>query len=188
VEDWFNQENQKSPDTNNGRQFRRIVRCLKKFARSRKEWKNQIASGFIITKLAADRYVKNKDREDLSLRDTMKQIHNRLCVSLQVYHPITQHVEVTKGPADSTTQFLRDKLRQALADLAILDATTCTRKQALAAWDKVFGTDYFSKRLDITAAKAINPTLDALLRTTAAAPGLSFPNHPVAPNKPAGFA
>jgi hypothetical protein len=188
VEEWFDRENEKSPDTDNGWQFRRMVRDLKKFARSRKEWKDQIASGFIITKLAADFYVANKDREDLALRDTMKKIYNRLCASLQVYHPITQNVELTKGPADSTTQFLRDKLRQALVDLAVLDTTTCTRKQALAAWDKVFGTDYFSKRLEMAAAKSASPTLDALLRPAAAAPGLTFPKHPVVPNKPAGFA
>jgi hypothetical protein len=188
VEDWFNRENEKSPDTNNGRQFRRMVRCLKKFARSRRNWKDEIASGFIITKLAADCYVANKDREDLALRNTMKKIFNRLHVSPQVYHPITPHIELTKGSADSTTQFLCNKLQQALDDLAVLDTTTCTRKQALAAWDKVFGTDYFSKRLEVAAAKSASPTLDALLRPAAAAPGLTFPKHPVVPNKPAGFA
>jgi len=165
-----------------------MVRDLKKFARSRREWKDQITSGFIITKLAADCYVPNTNREDLTLRDTLKRIYNRLNVSLQVYHPITQNVELTKGPTDTTTQFLRDKLRQALLDLAVLDSPTCTRKQALAAWDKVFGTDYFSKRLDAPTTKAASPTLDALLRPTAAAPGLAFPNHAVVPNKPAGFA
>ena len=193
VEEWFDRENEKSPDTDNGRQFRRIVRCLKKFARSRRDWKDQIASGFIITKLASDYYVANKDREDLAVWDTMKRVYNHLCVSLQVWHPITPQVELTKGSADSTTQFLRNKLKQALADLAVLDTTTCSRKQALSAWDKVFGTDYFSKRLDVAAAKAAtrpsaSPTLDALLRPAAAAPGLTFPNNPVVPNKPAGFA
>lgn len=184
VEDWFNRANEKSPDTENGRQFRRIVRLLKKFARSRKEWKDQIASGFIITKLIADSYVANKDREDLALRETMRKIYNRLCISLQVYHPISQHVELTKSPADSATQFFRDKLRQALVDLAVLDSSTCTRRQALAAWDKVFGTSYFVNRLDVVAAKSA----EALLRPAAVASGLTFPNRPVVPNKPAGFA
>lgn len=193
VEDWFNRENERSPDTDNGRQFRRMVRYLKKFARSRNEWKGQIASGFIITKLAADCYVANNDREDLALRYTMKKIYNRLCVLSQVYHPITPNVELTKGPSDSTTQFLRDRLRQSLLDLTVLDSLTCTRKQALAAWDKVFGTDYFSKRLNIVAAKVAPPVpnrapAEALLRPTAVASGLTFPNRPVVPNKPAGFA
>lgn len=193
VEEWFDRENEKSPDTDNGRQFRRMVRDLKKFARSRKEWKDQIASGFIITKLAADCYVANKDREDLALRDTIKKIYNRLCASLEVYHPITQHVPLTKDSADSTTLFLRDKLKQALADLAVLDSLTCTRKLALAAWDKVFGTEYFSKRHDLAAEKAATalpnrPGAEALLRPAAIASGLTFPDRPVVPNKPAGFA
>lgn len=189
VEDWFNRENDKSPDTNNGRQFRRMVRDIKKFARSRKEWKDQIASGFIITKLAADCYVPNKDREDLALRDTMRKIYNRLCVSSQVYHPITHNVELTKGPADSNTQFLREKLRQALINLAVLDSLTCTRKHALAAWDKVFGTDYFSKLAAKVAPLVPNRAgAEALLRPAAEASVFTFPNRPVVPNKPAGFA
>jgi len=40
VEDWFNKANQElSPDETNGRQFRRMVRLLKKFAKSRESWK-----------------------------------------------------------------------------------------------------------------------------------------------------
>jgi|CXWL01.1.fsa_nt_gi hypothetical protein len=188
VEEWFNRENEKSPDTDNGRQFRRMVRDLKKFARSRRDWKDQIASGFILTKLMSECYVANKDREDLALRDAMRRVYNRLYASPQVGHPITPQIELTKGSGDSTTRFLRDKLQQALSDLAVLDTASCTRKQALSAWDKVFGTDYFSRRLDVAAEKSASPTLDSLLRPAAAAPGLTFPKHPVVPNKPAGFA
>src|SRR6516165_8327667 len=39
VNEWFERENNgKSPDTINGRQLRRIVRQVKKFARSRESW------------------------------------------------------------------------------------------------------------------------------------------------------
>jgi hypothetical protein len=49
---WFETENDnKSPDTDNGRQLRRIVRQIKKYAWSREGWKGQILSGFGITKL-----------------------------------------------------------------------------------------------------------------------------------------
>ena len=55
VEEWFDKVNQsKSPDEKNGRQFRRIVRFIKKFARSRNAWKTKIASGFTITKLVEE--------------------------------------------------------------------------------------------------------------------------------------
>lgn len=43
VTEWFEGENNnKSPDTSNGRQLRRVVRQIKKFARSRESWKDQI--------------------------------------------------------------------------------------------------------------------------------------------------
>jgi hypothetical protein len=149
VEEWFNTANQaKSPDENNGRQLRRIVRMLKKFAKSRGAWKDQIASGFAITILTEEKYVVNKDREDTSLRDTMRAIYNRLLWSLEVKHPVTPGAKVTKGPDDANMKFFREKLEAALKDLEVLDNSDCTREQALKAWDKVFGTDFFIGRYD----------------------------------------
>ncbi|KIH76243.1 hypothetical protein SAMN05660860_00144 [Geoalkalibacter ferrihydriticus] len=147
VEEWFNQANQtKSPDENNGRQFRRIVRLLKKFAKSRNSWKSQTASGFSITILAEEQYVSNKDREDAALRDTMNKIYNRLLWNLEVSHPVTPGAKVTKGPDDTKMRVFRDKLKEALDNLAVLDDADCTREKALKAWDKVFNTDYFMSR------------------------------------------
>lgn len=155
VEDWFNDVNeQSSPDDENGRQFRRMTRMLKKFARSRTAWKSQIPPGFTITKLAAEKYVSDVDREDVALRQTMKAIYNRLTISLEVDHPVTPGSKLTKGPDDPETAFLRDKLSDALKDLAVLDDASCTRKKALAAWDKVFNTDFFSQREASKAAAA----------------------------------
>lgn len=147
VEEWFNNANQtKSPDGNNGRQFRRIVRMLKKFAKSRDPWKDQIASGFAITVLVEEKYVANKDREDSALRDTMSAIYNRLLWNLELNHPVTPGTKVTKGPDDAKMKFFREKLESALNDLEVLDKSDCTREQALKAWDKIFNTDYFMDR------------------------------------------
>lgn len=147
VEEWFDHVNQtKSPDENNGRQFRRIVRLIKKFARSRDGWKAQIASGFTITKLVEECYVADDGCEDVALRETMKRMHERLVVDLEVEHPATPGAMLTKGPSDESTAFLRDKLATALNDLAVLDDADCTSKDALTAWDKVFNTDFFSAR------------------------------------------
>lgn len=147
VEEWFDNVNQtKSPDEDNGRQFRRIVRLSKKFARSRDTWKAQIASGFTITKLVEECYLADKSREDVALRETMKRIHDRLVGSLEVEHPVTPSAMLTKGPNDGRTKFFRDKLAVALDALAVLDDADCTRKAALDAWDKFFNTDFFSSR------------------------------------------
>jgi hypothetical protein len=147
VEAWFNETNQSmSPDEDNGRQFRRLVRMFKKFAKSRESWKGRITSGFIITKLAAEMYCPDAAREDVALRNTMRAIHDRLQSSLRVFHPVNPGEELTKGSDDCKTAYLRDRLGEALDNLAILDDANCTRDQALAAWDKVFNTDYFSNR------------------------------------------
>ena len=147
VEDWFDEVNQsKSPDEENGRQFRRISRDMKKFARSRAVWKEKIASGFTVTKLVEECYVADKDREDVALRETMKGIHDRLVQSLEVSHPVTPGAMLTSGPDDSGTKFLRDKLAIASGDLKVLDDPECTEEQALGAWDKLFNTDFFSAR------------------------------------------
>ena len=180
VEDWFNDFNeQNSPDDDNGGQFRRIARMMKKFARSRAAWKSQIASGFTITKLASEKYVPDADREDVALRQAMQGIYDRLALSLEVDHPITPGCKLTKGPDDPETAFLRDKLSDALKDLAVLDDAACTRKKALAAWDKVFNTDFFSQQ-------AVTKTSEGIASTAAgiAVPYGSGPTIIVNPAKP----
>jgi hypothetical protein len=146
VEEWFHDTNEaKSPDAGNGRQFRRIVRDSKKFARSRNAWKDEIASGFTITKLIEECYVADEHREDVALRETMRRMYSRLVVSLEIWHPTTPDARLTAAD-DASAAFLRDKLKTALDDLKILDDPTCTAKQARKAWDKVFNTDFFSAR------------------------------------------
>jgi hypothetical protein len=90
---------------------------------------------------------------------------------------------LTKGNDDAKTKFLRTKLTDALSWLEVLFDPKCTRTQALAAWDKLFNTDYFSNR-DTSTSKASA----SLLRPATPMGGLSFPNQPVTPRNPGGFA
>jgi len=160
VTDWFNQENtNQSPDTDNGRQLRRITRLVKKYAQSRASWKGLMASGFAITKLVTECYRKDAQREDCALRNTMQAIKNRLDGSLVVKHPTTPDETISKGNDDPRLRFLREKLGEALDKLAVLDSTDCTRDEALKAWDKVFSTDFFSKRADSTKAARSGPAI-----------------------------
>jgi len=148
VTEWFVGENKRqSPDTSNGRQLRRICREIKKFSQSRAGWKSQIAGGFMITKLVTECYRANAAREDTALYDTMRAIRDRLNWNLVVDHPVTPNETITKGNDDPKARFLRDKLTDALSWLDVLFKSDCTRKDALAAWDKVFNTDYFSALL-----------------------------------------
>lgn len=146
VNEWFKNENKnQSPDLTNGRQLRRIVRLLKKFARSRESWKSRIATGFMITKLVTERYIKDDTLDDVSLRQTMNSIKDRLELDLEIRHPVLDEF-LTNGSDDSRAMFLLEKLKWALDKLDVLDDNECTEKQALETWDKVFNTDFFSKR------------------------------------------
>ena len=147
VTDWFKKQNsEKSPDEENGRQFRRGCRLLKKFAQSRPSWRDCIASGFMITTLASERYMPNASREDEALYNTMVAIRDRLEGSLVVNHPVTPGDTITKGTEDPKAKFLKERLSDAIRWLAPTLRVDCSREEALACWDKVFNTEFFSKR------------------------------------------
>ena len=183
---WFEAENTKqSPDTDNGRQLRRIVREIKKFARSRESWKGQILSGFGITKLVTECFRGDANREDKALYYTMKAIRDRLNITLVVQHPVTPGDTITSGSDDTRARFLRDRLGEALDILAPLFAYDCTRKEALKCWDKVFATTFFGEQQEERANAAAS-----LLRGASVAPaagGFTFPNAPRRDDKPRGF-
>jgi len=186
VTSWFEKENNgRSPDTGNGRQLRRIVRQIKKFARSRDSWKSQILSGFGITKLVTECFRGNALREDGALYNTMKAIRDRLNGNLVVAHPVTPNETITNGNDDPRARFLRDRLTEAVDTLAPLFDVKCTREAALKCWDKVFATTFFSDRAG-SAAKADRSLLKAATGVPAAGP-FTFPNAPRIDDKPRGF-
>jgi hypothetical protein len=128
VTQWFEEENNlQSPDTINGRQLRRIVRQIKKFARSRESWTGQILSGFGITKLVTECYCGNANREDTALHDTITAIRDRLEWNLEIDHPVTPNETITKDAKDPRARFLRDRLNEAINALAPLFEADCTR-------------------------------------------------------------
>jgi len=183
---WFEAENEKqSPDTDNGRQLRRIVRDVKKFARSRASWRSQILSGFGITKLVTECFRGDGQHEDRALYNTMKAIRDRLAYSLVVAHPVTPNETITSGGDDARARFLRDKLGEAIDNLAPLFEAGCTRKKALACWDKVFATSFFGDREGTAQNRAASGLLKAA--TTAPAAAFTFPNAPRIDDKPRGF-
>jgi hypothetical protein len=187
VTEWFEKENtNQSPDEDNGRQLRRLTRQIKKFSRSRESWKSQILSGFGITKLVTECFRGDAEREDKALYYTMKAIRDRLNWNLVVEHPVTPNETITSDNDDARALFLRERLTEALDNLAPLFESNCTRAKALKCWDKVSSTTFFTNR---DASKAAAGT--SLLKAASVAPpasAFSFPNAPRVDNKPRGFA
>lgn len=141
---WFCNENTaQSPDSTNGRQLNRITKLIKKFSKSRESWKDKTASGFIISKLVTEKYSANESREDEALYECMKSIRDRLEWDLEVKHPVLDEY-LTNGPEDAKTKHLKNKLTEAINNLAVLFSENCSQEDARKAWDKVFNTDYFS--------------------------------------------
>lgn len=166
---WFNKAViDRSPDKNNGRQMRRIVCLLKKFARSRSSW--NLPSGLILSVLIDANYCANDGRDDQALFDTMQAIYSRLIMSgHQVFNLVDDNEELSKGPDDSKVQELEDRLKWALDKLRPVKNETCTKNEALKLWKEVFGNDDFFDQLieedDEKENKAFN-TLVASAATT----------------------
>lgn len=127
---------------------RRLVRYLKKHARSRDSWCGRILSGFGVTILVVERRHLDTSREDRAVYETMKAVRDRLKWDQTVRHPVTPGEFVTSGSPDARAVYLRDRLTEALDALAPLFDSDCTRRKALSCWDKVFNTDFFGLRYD----------------------------------------
>ena len=140
---WFEDKLAASGD---GPQERRLVRYMKNFARSRASWCGRILNGFGITVLVVERAWLDAGREDRALHETMRAVRDRLNWDLVVRHPVTTGDTISSGSDDPKVVLLRDKLSEALRWLQPLFEPACTRNEALACWDKVFNTTFFSER------------------------------------------
>ncbi|WP_345986622.1 hypothetical protein WCX49_05730 [Sulfurimonas sp. HSL-1656] len=149
---WFNDAViEKSPDTNNGRQMRRVTRLQKKWSNSRASW--NMPSGFLLTVLVDEKYIDVKDRDDESLYKTLKAIRDRLVWDKRIHHPITGDL-ISEGK-EAQVQKLYDELDYALKNtLAVLERADCTREQALKAWSSFFKDDFFKEKIEKSARAA----------------------------------
>lgn len=144
VTNWFKKTNGDRSPSDDDDQFRRIVRMLKKFSRSRETWKVKVLSGFAITKVAADVFKASSGRDDKALRETMQAIQTKLSFSTVITHPVVN--ENLSGADNPKATFFAEKLEQNLVHLGVLDDPECSHEEAMAAWDKVFCTDWFSQQ------------------------------------------
>ncbi|HYE29060.1 MAG TPA: hypothetical protein VEA61_12630 [Allosphingosinicella sp.] len=174
VSAWYEDERSQSAD---GTQLRRINRLLKAHARSRQSWRKRILGGFGISVLVVEKFAAYT-REDEALYQAMVRIRDRLNYDKVVAHPVTPDDTITSGSEDPQAVMLRDKLSEAITALQPLFSPSCTRAEALACWDKVFNTTFFSERHEeearsSLAAPAIISSLGLLAQAGAAAAAVS---------------
>ncbi|WP_204363579.1 hypothetical protein, partial [Klebsiella pneumoniae] len=164
-------------------QLRRVTKLTKKMARSRTSWKKKTTSGICISKLVVDHFVCQAGRDDDALRETWKVIKSRLTYSQRIEHPVFADKNLAEEN-DEAVIFFQECLTEALNALEVLEEYNCTREKAALAWDNVFNTDYFSTEI----AQDTNMSKSLMRPAVSASAYLSFPAHPVTPNKSAGFA
>jgi hypothetical protein len=148
VTEWFDRKvEQKSPDSSNDRQMRRIVAYIKALGKTRDSW--NAPTGFMITKLVDECYAADA-RDDVALIKTLRSMQVRLKLSLVIDHPVVDE-KLTKGDEDSRCVFFRDKLPTLLGFVDVLDDPDCSEADAAGAWDSLFRTSYFTDKLSETA-------------------------------------
>lgn len=155
---WFNQAViDKSPDENNGKQLRRIVRLLKKWARSRSSW--DMPSGLILSILSEECYVPVINRDDQSFYKTIKAMKSRLYINKSVKNPINNNEITSSDKHKNKVKNLYDKLDEMFdnskgVNLSELEYSQ-DKKKALFIWKRFFNDDFFESQIENVAKSAI---------------------------------
>lgn len=159
ITNWFNNfvvtksPNKKMGATVDDGQFRRIVRLIKEFTRSRENW--SLPGGLVISILASECYVPDYYRDDVSLVKTINAIYNRLIYNKQVYNPTDRSSELTeKSKYKNEVNRLTEKLKQAVKRLEILSTSECDEEKASDAWKWIFNSDFW--KIETKAFSALN--------------------------------
>lgn len=137
---WFTEKNTSLSPNALPDQFRRVVRWLKAFAKSRASW--NMPGGMIMSALAAEVFCAHDERDDLALLDTLSAISNRLTGSTYVANPVGGTLTGKQKYIDRVL-FLRDKLTWLLPKLEVLRDKDCTLDDAKRAWRWMFNHSFW---------------------------------------------
>jgi hypothetical protein len=126
-------------------QFRRVVRLVKAFARSRLSW--QLPGGLILSTLVAEVYQPDPDRDDVAFYKTLVALQSRLKKTPKVHYPVPPGNAFTDKPeVAAQVGRLLEKLDFVLPHLEILKKPACLQSEALRAWDWVFYHSYWREK------------------------------------------
>ena len=150
VREWLvEQEQRLSPDaasraTVEQWQFRRIVRLVKAFARSRVSW--DLPGGMILSALVAEVYRPDSHRDDIALYKTLSSLQSRLRENLEVRSPIAPNEVLTSLIRIVQVKRLLEKLDFVLPHLEVLNSPSCLETHAITSWGWVFNHPYWRER------------------------------------------
>jgi hypothetical protein len=139
-----------------GSQLRKMVRLLKRFARSRDdEW--DMPNGLKLTMLTEECFPAYYERDDEAFYWLLSKLKSRLDASLEVENRAQTkwpRDKLTKTANDSNMVELRERVSEGLGKLLVLHHPQCSLKQAREAWDWVFRSEGFFEALEKDAVKA----------------------------------
>jgi len=128
-----------------GGQFRRMIRLLKRFARSRgKQW--NMPNGLKLTMLADECFDRSYGRDDKAFYFLLSNLNERLQKSQVVWNRAqleSSRDKLTKSDEDKNMVELHQHVLEALKQLEILWDEKCAPSQVRTAWDWVFQTGGF---------------------------------------------
>lgn len=127
-----------------GSQLRKMVRLMKRFARSRKDW--DMPNGLKLTMLTEECLPTSYERQDQCFYYLLVNLKARLALSLEVENRAQEYPrdKLTKSNQDSNMVELRTHVGEAIEKLGVLFSNNCTSSQAKDAWEWVFQSDgYF---------------------------------------------
>jgi hypothetical protein len=137
---WFKKRNEANSPAKNQDQFRRIVRLLKAFAKSRDSW--NLPGGMIISALADEVFCADRSRDDIALRKTLAALAQRLGKSTAVSNPVGGTL-TGKPKYRERVENLRDNLEVVLPHLDVLDSRDCTLDDSKRAWRWIFNHSFW---------------------------------------------
>lgn len=140
LEKWFTENL-----TEKGDNFRKIIRLLKMFCKSRDYWGN-MPSGLVITLLVNECFDFYHENIDEQFYYTLMNIKNRLKLNLEVFAPFDNNRKITTRQSDlDCNARLYNKLDKYLKQLNILFESSCDKSCALEVWKEFFNHDYWNE-------------------------------------------
>jgi len=153
ITEWFNKSNDDlspkadSPSTKvRGGQFRRIVRLIKHWAKSRSKW--SLPSGLVLTALIRECYRSSQERDDIAFYLIMEIIKERLSYNKEVLNPTDRFKSLlTEDEHHKQILALEKRIKSALGKMQPLLGINCDESKAMKTWGRVFNNAWWSAEL-----------------------------------------